>query len=353
MAHLARPDNSFDEVVLSPQGGRVYKASYADTHVEGNYSFTVSARGDGFERCQAAASFSVRENAPSEPTVGLEPAALRIPECAAGEKSRLKVTGVSDLIAFSFRLRFDPGVIKVADANPGVEGTQITLGQTFYNKQHFIAKNEVDNNAGLINFAVTLIGEVPINGDPVLVEIEWAPRQLGSGGLVFDELALVNPQGVKIEAQTQNSSIEVVACNDVSGQVYLQGRDSHAGATITTNQGEQTQTESDGSFSIARSETLIVKFAGYLSARANVPARLAELNAAGEVEAASLGAITLLAGDVNGDDIIDIFDLAYMANRYRSEDSTADLNADGTVNILDLAIAANNYRQQGPLTEWQ
>jgi hypothetical protein len=67
----------------------------------------------------------------------------------------------------------------------------------------------------------------------------------------------------------------------------------------------------------------------------------------------SLGTITLLAGDVNADNVIDILDLASLATHYLSNDATADLNGDGVVDILDLALAAQNYQQQGPLTNWQ
>jgi hypothetical protein len=65
-----------------------------------------------------------------------------------------------------------------------------------------------------------------------------------------------------------------------------------------------------------------------------------------------LGNITLLAGDINADNLIDIFDLAHMARFYGSSDSQADLNGDGTVSILDLVLAAGNYGQRGPLTGW-
>jgi hypothetical protein len=59
--------------------------------------------------------------------------------------------------------------------------------------------------------------------------------------------------------------------------------------------------------------------------------------------AQTLGTITLLVGDVNADNRIDILDLAYIAQRYQSSDPTADLNADGRVDIIDLALAASNY----------
>lgn len=61
---------------------------------------------------------------------------------------------------------------------------------------------------------------------------------------------------------------------------------------------------------------------------------------------------TLIAGDVNGDNRINIQDLAAMGNRFSQTplptQLCTDLNQDGTVNILDLSRAASNYGEQGP-----
>jgi hypothetical protein len=54
--------------------------------------------------------------------------------------------------------------------------------------------------------------------------------------------------------------------------------------------------------------------------------------------------VTQLHSDVNGDSIINVLDLAFVATRYGSSDPTADLNTDGQVDIMDLAIIAENFR---------
>ena len=61
--------------------------------------------------------------------------------------------------------------------------------------------------------------------------------------------------------------------------------------------------------------------------------------------------VTLIAGDVNGDNRVNIQDLAAMGNRFGQGPGPipcTDLNQDGTVNILDLSRAASNFGQQGP-----
>jgi hypothetical protein len=72
---------------------------------------------------------------------------------------------------------------------------------------------------------------------------------------------------------------------------------------------------------------------------------------AGQVELPpeDVGVTTLPAGDVTGDQRIDIFDLALLGNRFGQSDPVADLNADGIVNIIDLALAAVNYKKSGPV----
>ena len=77
------------------------------------------------------------------------------------------------------------------------------------------------------------------------------------------------------------------------------------------------------------------------------------LSAQRATPAGTLGSISLPAGDVNGDDVVNIFDMAVIAGRYGSGDAMADFNGDGVVNIFDLAMAAANYEKHGPVTDWR
>jgi YVTN family beta-propeller protein len=60
---------------------------------------------------------------------------------------------------------------------------------------------------------------------------------------------------------------------------------------------------------------------------------------------------TPLKGDLNGDKVINILDLALVAARYGSDDPSTDLNADGRVDILDLVIIAANFGQHALPTD--
>jgi hypothetical protein len=61
-----------------------------------------------------------------------------------------------------------------------------------------------------------------------------------------------------------------------------------------------------------------------------------------------------IAGDINGDSIVDIFDAILLANAYNSHmgsptwNPNADINADTVVDIFDAIILANHYNQHYP-----
>jgi hypothetical protein len=63
--------------------------------------------------------------------------------------------------------------------------------------------------------------------------------------------------------------------------------------------------------------------------------------------------ISLLAGDIDGNDVIDQFDAMTIGINYgASAPAEADLNNDGVIDVLDLELLAANYRQSGALA-WQ
>ena len=62
--------------------------------------------------------------------------------------------------------------------------------------------------------------------------------------------------------------------------------------------------------------------------------------------------ITLLAGDIDGNGVVDQFDALTIGMSYNSATpSEADLNNDGIINVLDLELLASSYRESGP-QEW-
>lgn len=127
----------------------------------------------------------------------------------------------------------------------------------------------------------------------------------------------------------------------ISGQIYLEGRQNHAGVKIDLN-GRKSETAADGSFSFRVSQgayTISAWYPGYLGGTREVL-----------VEAGSeilLPKLTLPGGDVTQDKKINIFDLVRIGINYGTNDQTADINGSGWVDIFDLVLVGKNYGTGG------
>jgi hypothetical protein len=140
----------------------------------------------------------------------------------------------------------------------------------------------------------------------------------------------------------------------LDGTVLLTGRTDHSGTQIFLSEAPCNSasfgdpvaiTGADGRFEIGVTagqsyQCLRAERPGYLPGQADAPRP-------------DMGTITLPGGEVTGDELIDIFDLAFVGQHYNTNFSQADINADGVVNIFDLVLPASHFGQQGPVTGWQ
>lgn len=104
----------------------------------------------------------------------------------------------------------------------------------------------------------------------------------------------------------------------------------------------------DGTFTLtapAGTYSVIATAAGFLSAQGSVTL------SAGATH--TMPTVSLLAGDIDNNNVIDQFDAMTIAMNYNTAvPAAADLNSDGMINLLDLELLAHNYRKVGPLV-WQ
>ena len=146
----------------------------------------------------------------------------------------------------------------------------------------------------------------------------------------------------------------------VQGMVRLQGRQDHSGVelevqveeadgalrsfVVSESQGPIV-TEAQGKFDVPTGGKLVITASkpGYLKAQVVVDA-----SAGGALD---LGPTTLYGGEVTGDNLIDISDLAYLGAHFDTSEMGGDINGDGKVDILDLSMAAANFAMRGP-TPW-
>lgn len=349
-ATIQIPNDGSEQIPLVGSGD-IYVGSYTPI-VSGTYTITATAEdatgGQNFMVCTA--------NPITAPVVGdspslgirIEPLLREVDLCGqvGDTNSQVVVEGVSNLAFVDLEIHYDPTVMQVIDANPGLSGVQVR-----FNPNLSPSQNRVDTSNGRIFFTATAF--TLINGSSNLITIDWRPvRGPGLSPITFETVTLRNASGQPINALPQDGAVNFFVGEPCHlGQATVQGRTDHSGITVTSSGGEQTQTLASGFFAIHPADSLSLTFPGYLSGYADLRQQTPLASSAGE--AAGLGTINLLAGDINSDNLIDILDLAYIAGLYSSTDATADLNADGLVDILDLALVAGNYQQQGPLTGWK
>ena len=104
----------------------------------------------------------------------------------------------------------------------------------------------------------------------------------------------------------------------------------------------------DGTFSLtapAGAYTVRASASGFLSAEGSITLTAGN--------SSTMPNITLLAGDIDNNGVIDQFDAMTIGMSYNTASpEAADLNNDGVINVLDLELLAQNYRKTGPIT-WQ
>ena len=130
---------------------------------------------------------------------------------------------------------------------------------------------------------------------------------------------------------------QVLASKAVTVNLY--NPDDSLAATVAANP--------DGTFSMtapAGSYTVEATASGFLSAQGP-----ATINAG---ETTTMATISLLAGDIDGNGVVDQYDALTIGMSYNTASpDAADLNADGVINVLDLELLASNYHATGP-TAW-
>ena len=191
-------------------------------------------------------------------------------------------------------------------------------------------------------------------------DVKFILTVLSAGSAIGDRMLWVGPIIVRMnttpppipsETATPFDSLTATAMSQggtLSGRVLAS-----KSVTIQLYDGDQTLTQSgrvntDGTFSfeVSRGSYSVVATApGFLSAQGFV--MMANGNPF------TFPSITLIAGDIDNNDVIDQFDALTIGMSYNTAvPSAADFNDDGIINVLDLELLAKNYRTTGPLV-WQ
>jgi uncharacterized repeat protein (TIGR03803 family) len=216
-----------------------------------------------------------------------------------------------------------------------------------------------------------LFGVAMLNGSDSSTVYEWSASGgiqtlavlNGANGLYFNNMALLidgngNIYGTNngYGASDGGSIFELVANPQVSGTISMVGCVNPAQTLTFTFRpavgnpfSRNVTLASDGSYSVGGLQdgtyTIAVKGPSWLQTDVgNV--------VVGDGAVTGMSA-TLLPGDINGDNVVDIQDFSLLAAAYGSNSSSsnwnpnADLNCDGVVNIEDFALLAADYGLSG------
>lgn len=146
------------------------------------------------------------------------------------------------------------------------------------------------------------------------------------------------PASLTVEEVSATLNGTVNATKTVTVTLYKQDTTVEATTTVDTS-GNFTITAPAGTY------TVVASAPGFLKAQGS------PVLTAGATK--TMQTISLLAGDIDGNDVIDQFDALTIGMNYNLiEPAAADLNNDGTINVLDLELLAANYRASGA-SAWQ
>jgi len=131
----------------------------------------------------------------------------------------IRIEDVTDLYGVDVQLSFDPALLEVQDADPGTDDIQIQKGT--FPAPDFVVKNEADNSAGTIWYAVSQMSPTePISGSGVAASITFKGLAGGTSSVAFTYQKIVEIDGEQIPATTQDGQITVVG-TETSTPTYL------------------------------------------------------------------------------------------------------------------------------------
>jgi hypothetical protein len=152
-----------------------------------------------------------------------------------------------------------------------------------------------------------------------------------------DTLVTISSATGNITVTTAQGNLagQVLASKDVTVSLY------NPDTTLATS----AVVNPDGTFNLsalAGSYTVVASAEGFLDAQG------APTLTSGATT--TMQTVILLAGDIDGNNVIDQFDAMTIGMNYNlAAPTAADLNDDGIINILDLELLAGNYGQSGAL----
>jgi hypothetical protein len=284
------------------------------------------------------------------------------------------------IAAVEIETAFTIAVVAENVAAPGVFGSQFTLSYDPAQVQFLEgqvqpgaalepalpALLELDQAAGRVRYAVSRRGDVDnLTGSVALATLSFKAKAATAGQPTFISLSEVKlgakgglavPVGQVAGLGLTIQAGRPAAAGDITGQVMVEGQSAGqwAGIEVTAvaDTGERwtAATDSQGNFIIrgapAGSYRVQASRTGFLAATCDLT------NHSGET--IRLEAVQLLAGDIDGNGLIEVADAVAIGAAFgpAAAGEMADLNGLDGVNILDLILMAANFGRIGEQQPW-
>jgi hypothetical protein len=143
-----------------------------------------------------AACGGAPQKAPND--VAIEGTVLRLAE--KGSDIEIQLDNAVDLYGLHVHVEFDPNKIQVRDADPDQEGIQIAPG--ILPSPDFIALNMVDNEYGMIDYAVVQTNpRQPASGSGVVAVIHVEQSNADTSPFTVLHIELAGPNGNELPVQ--------------------------------------------------------------------------------------------------------------------------------------------------------
>jgi len=275
---------------------------------------------------------------------------------------QIRIVDVTNLFGGHVHVSFDPSIVRIVDANPGLSGVQVNLGD--FPWPDYVPVNEVDNTAGTIELALTqLPSRAPRNGDGVMSTLVFEALQAGISPVTITFSQLSDPEGIEILSTRHHGEIEVLRWGTVRGQVGFQGRSAPPAMDWVCPLSVTLHLAGDPSpaytFSALCDQTGIFTVTDVLTEVYDVMVRdlhslwsiKRNVHIQTGINPVDLG--TLVEGDADVNKTVDILDFAALATAFGSVpadpewDPRADFNNSLNIDVLDFALLATNYGLSG------
>jgi hypothetical protein len=144
----------------------------------------------------------------ADPMVRIEP---EYQEMAVGEEADFDVVvrDVENLSGVEIWMAFNPAILRAVDLQPDKDGTNVQTGD--YPQPDFVAKNEVNNQEGLLRYVVTkLHSEQTGQTSGTVFTVRFRARNTGPCDLEITKWQLVGPNALTLDVQAQDGQVVAV-----------------------------------------------------------------------------------------------------------------------------------------------